>query len=62
MLTLMNYWNAVWRSNLAEMENSFRSHSKAEDLAFERQLRRKPAAGWRRQFLRYARPRLPANH
>ena len=62
MLTLMNYWNAVWRSNLAEIENAFRRHSEAEDLAFRRQLRRDPAATWKRRFLRYNRPRPAANH
>ena len=63
MLTLMNYWNAVWRSNLAEIEDSFRRHSEPEELAFQRQLRRPLSPGWQRQrFLRYAPPRSPANH
>ena len=63
MLTLMSYWNAVWRSNLAEIENSFRSHSEAESQAFQRQLRRPPSPRWKQhRFLRYAPPRPPANH
>ncbi len=63
MLTLMNYWNAVWRGNLAGIETSFRSHSEAESEAFERQLRRPPSPRWPQHlFLRYAPPRLPANH
>ena len=63
MLTLMNYWNAVWRSNMAEIEDSFRRHSETEDLAFRRQLRRSSGPRWqgKSRFLRYDRPRPPAN-
>ena len=42
MLTLMNYWNSVWRGHLAEIEKAFDRHSAAEDRAFERQLSRTP--------------------
>ena len=63
MLTLMNYWNAVWRSNLAGIETSYRSHSEAESEAFERRLRRPPSPLWpQHRFLRHAPPRPPANH
>ena len=63
MLTLMNYWNAVWRSNLAEIENAAFRHSDAEEQAFERQLRRRSPLRWRQpRILRYSPPRAPANH
>lgn len=45
MLTLMNYWNSVWRNQLAEIENAFPSRSEAEERAFERRLKQAPR--WR---------------
>lgn len=63
MLTLMNYWNAVWRSNMAEIEDSFRRRRDSEDLAFRRQMQRGSRPRWQRRsrILRYDRPRPPAN-
>lgn len=43
MLTLLNYWNSVWRSHIAEIENAFHSRSEAEEQAFERRLKQTPA-------------------
>ena len=45
MLTLMNYWNSVWRSHIAEIESAFHHRSEAEEQAFERQL--KQTSAWR---------------
>ena len=60
MLTLMNYWNSVWRSNLSQIEDaSFRRHREAEVLAFERRLRQPKVLDWQKPKGRSGRyPRL----
>lgn len=60
MLTLMNYWNSVWRSNLAQIEDAtFRRHREAEVLAFERRLRQPGFRAWQKPKARSGRyPRL----